>query len=179
MSRSIPGRPEPGEYPSYSQTYIDTVQGGDILRAFSEQLESTLSLLAKIDDQAAGTFAYAPGKWTIKQVLGHVIDTERIFAYRALRISRNDSTPLSGFEQDDYVPFAGSNERSLASLLDEFEAVRQSTIALFRNIPQDAWLRKGSANNYPVTVRGIAFQAAGHEAHHVKILREKYASKVG
>ena len=179
MSRSIPGRPESGEYPAYSQTYIDTVQGGDILRAFSEQLETAVNLLAKIDDPVAGSFAYAPGKWTIKQVLGHIIDTERIFAYRALRISRNDSTPLPGFEQDDYVSFAGSNERSLASLLDEFKAVRQSTMALFLNIPQNAWLRKGSANNHAVTVRGIAFQAAGHEAHHVKILREKYTAKVG
>jgi hypothetical protein len=176
---SQPGRPEPGEYPSYSQTYIDTVQGGDILRAFSDQSETIAHLLAKVDDQVAGTFAYAPGKWTIKQVLGHIIDTERVFAYRALRISRNDSTPLPGFEQDDYVSFAGSNERSLASLLDEFKAVRGATIALFRNIPQNAWLRKGSANNYAATVRGIAFQAAGHEAHHVKILREKYTAKVG
>jgi hypothetical protein len=134
------------------------VQGGDILSAFSEQLEITENLLAKIDAQVAGTFAYAPGKWTIKQVLGHIIDTERIFAYRALRISRNDSTPLPGFEQDDYVPFAGSNERSLASLLDEFTAVRQSTITLFGNIPQNAWLRKGTANNHALTVRGIAFQ---------------------
>jgi len=179
MSRPIPGRPEPGEYPSYSQTYIDTVQGGDILKAFSEQLETTVNLLAKVDDQVAGTFAYAPGKWTIKQILGHIIDAERIFAYRALRISRNDSTPLPGFEQDDYVSFAGSNECSLASLLDEFKVVRHSTIALFRNIPQDAWLRKGTANNHDVTVRAIAFQIAGHEAHHAKILREKYTAKVG
>ena len=179
MSRSIPGRPGPGEYPAYSQTYIDTVQGGDILGAFSEQLETTLNLLAKIDDQAAGTFSYAPGKWTIKQILGHIIDAERIFAYRALRISRNDSTPLAGFEQDDYVPFAGSNERSMASLLDEFKVVRLSTIALFGNIPQDAWLRKGTANDHAVTVRGIAFQVAGHEAHHARILREKYTAKVG
>ena len=173
------GRPEPGEYPSYAETYIDTVQGGDILRAFSEQLETTRNLLVKVDDQVAGTFAYAPGKWTIKQVLGHIIDTERIFGYRALRISRNDSTPLPGFEQDDYVSFAGSNERSLANLLDELRAVRGATMALFRNIPQNAWLRKGSANNSTVTVRGIAFQAAGHEAHHLTILREKYRAKVG
>ena len=179
MSRSIQGRPEPGEYPAYSQMYIDTVQGADILNAFSEQLETTLNLLAKIDDQVAGTFAYAPGKWTIKQILGHIIDAERIFAYRALRIARNDSTPLAGFEQDDYVPFAGSNERSMASLLDEFKVVRLSTIALFGNIPQDAWLRKGTANDHAVTVRGIAFQVAGHEAHHARILREKYTAKVG
>src|SRR5215475_3650423 len=179
MSRPISGRPEPGEYPAYSQMYIDTVQGADILRVFSEQLETTVNLLAKVDDQVAGTFAYAPGKWTIKQILGHIIDAERIFAYRALRIARNDSTPLPGFEQDDYVSFAGSNERSLASLLDEFKVVRQSTIALFGSVPQNAWPRKGSANNHAVTVRGIAFQVAGHEAHHVKILREKYTSKVG
>jgi len=174
MAISLPGRPEPGEYPSYSQAYIDTVEGGDILQAFTKQLESTVTLLSSIEDQRAGTFAYAPGKWTIKQVLGHVIDTERIFSYRALRIARNDSTPLPGFEEKDYAEFAGSNDRSLASLIDEFKAVRQSTIALFRNLPADAWMRKGSANNHTLTVRGIAFQAAGHEAHHAKILRAKY-----
>lgn len=174
MTTSIPGRPEPGEYPSYSQTYIDTVQGGDILEAFAGQLGSTVALLSSVDDRVAETFVYAPGKWTIKQVLGHINDTERILAYRALRIARNDSTPLPGFEQDDYVAFAASNDRSFTSLLDEFKAVRQSTIALFRSIPADAWLRTGSANNHSVTVRGIAFQAAGHEAHHAKILRERY-----
>jgi len=174
MSLSKPARPEPSEYPSYSQIYIDMVEGPDILQAFSRQLESTVSLIGKVGDDVAGTFAYAPGKWTIKQVLGHIIDSERIFAYRALRIARNDSTPLPGFEQDDYVAFAASNERPLASLLEEFKVVRMSTIALFGGIPDDAWLRRGSANNYPVTVRGIAFQVAGHEAHHAKILRERY-----
>jgi hypothetical protein len=178
MTRALSGRPEPGEYPSYSQAYIDCVEGGDILAALSAQLESTLKLLARVDDHFAGTFVYAPGKWTIKQVLGHIIDSERIFAYRALRIARNDSTPLPGFDQDAYIPFSASNERSLSSLLDEFSVVRQATIALLRSIPSDAWLRKGLANDYGVTVRGAAFQAGGHEAHHVGILRERYLPQV-
>src|SRR4051794_18377579 len=109
MTPSIPGRPDPGEYPSYSQIYIDCVKGADICAALSQQLESTLALLSRIDDTVAGTFVYAPDKWTIKQVVGHIIDTERIFGYRALRLARNDSTPLPGFDQDNYVSFAASN----------------------------------------------------------------------
>jgi hypothetical protein len=179
MTRRASGRPQPDEFPAYSQGYIDCVKGDDIEAALSEQLESTLKLLGRIDDHEAGTFVYAPGKWTIKEVVGHISDTERVFAYRALRFARNDSTPLPGFDQDPYVPFARSNERSLADLLNEFSLVRQSTIALFRSIPSDAWLMRGMANNHSTTVRGVGFQAAGHEGHHVNILRERYLPKMG
>jgi DinB superfamily len=179
MTRRPSGRPQAGEFPDYSQDYIDCVKGDDIEAALSEQLESTLKLLGRIDDHTAETFVYAPGKWTIKEVVGHISDTERVFAYRALRFARHDSTPLPGFEQDDYVPFARSNERSLAELLNEFSLVRQSTIALFRSMPSEAWLVRGTANNQSTTVRGVGFQLGGHEGHHVNILRERYLPKIG
>src|SRR5215468_9220371 len=109
MTRKASGRPQAGEFPDYSQVYIDCVKGDDLEAALSEQLESTLKLLGRIDDHAAGTFVYAPGKWTIKEVVGHISDCERVFAYRALRFARNDATPLPGFDQDDWLPFARSN----------------------------------------------------------------------
>ena len=174
MNTMRPGRPEPSEYPPYSAVYVNLVAGDDILSIFAAQLEQNMALLKSVDDRRASKFSYAPGKWTIKQVLGHMIDAERIFAYRAHHVARNDAGVLSGFEQDDYVAAGAFNERTLKSLIDEFRLVRQSTIALFENLPQQAWMRQGNANKYSVTVRGIAFLAAGHEAHHMKILREKY-----
>jgi uncharacterized damage-inducible protein DinB len=174
MSNLILGRPDTSEYPPYAAVYVNLVVGDQILPILAAQLEQSTALLKSVDDRRASEFAYAPGKWTIKQILGHIIDTERIFGYRALCVARNDVTPLPGFEQDDYVAAGFFNERSLNSLIDEYRAVRQSTIALFQNLPQQAWLRQGIANKYSVTVRGLAFLAAGHELHHVKILREKY-----
>jgi uncharacterized damage-inducible protein DinB len=174
MSNLILGRPDTSEYPPYAAVYVNLVVGDQILPILAAQLEQSTALLKSVDDRRASEFAYAPGKWTIKQILGHIIDTERIFGYRALCVARNDVTPLPGFEQDDYVAAGFFNERSLNSLIDEYRAVRQSTIALFQNLPQQAWLRQGLANKYNVTVRGLAFLAAGHELHHVKILREKY-----
>jgi len=174
MSNLILGRPDTSEYPPYAAVYVNLVVGDQILPILAAQLEQSTALLKSVDDRRASEFAYAPGKWTIKQILGHIIDTERIFGYRALCVARNDVTPLPGFEQDDYVAAGFFNERSLNSLIDEYRAVRQSTIALFQNLPQQAWLRQGIANKYSVTVRGVAFLAAGHELHHVKILREKY-----
>jgi uncharacterized protein YciI len=166
-----PGRPEPSEY--RMGAYVDLVEGDDILRAFETQLADTLALLQPLSPAAAG-FAYAPGKWTVKEVVGHVIDTERIFGYRALCIARGDTTALPGFEQDDYIQGANFNACPLEVLLHEFRVVRQSTLALFRNLPAESWMRRGTVNNYSATVRGLAFTSAGHERHHVKILREKY-----
>lgn len=173
MSNLI-GRPDTSEYPPYAAAYVNLVVGDDVLSILAAQLEESTALLKPVDDHRASEFAYAPGKWTVKQILGHIIDTERIFSYRALSIARNDATPLPGFEQDDYVAAGSFNERTLVSLIDELRVVRRSTIALFQNLPQQAWLRHGLANKYNVTVRGVAFLAAGHGMHHVKILREKY-----
>ncbi len=174
MSNLILGRPDTSEYPPYAAVYVNLVVGDQILPILAAQLEQSTALLKSVDDRRASEFTYAPGKWTIKQILGHIIDTERIFSYRALSVARHDATPLPGFEQDDYVAAGSFNERALNALIDEYRAVRQSTIALFQNLPQQAWLRQGIANKYSVTVRGLAFLAAGHELHHVKILREKY-----
>lgn len=174
MSDLSLGRPESSEYPPYASVYVNLVMGDQILRILAAQLEETVALLKSVDDRRASEFSHAPGKWTLKQVLGHIIDAERIFGHRALCIARKETAAMPGFEQDDYVAAGSFNERTLNGLIDEFRIVRQSTIALFQNLPQQAWLRQGIANKYTLTVRGLAFLAAGHELHHVKILREKY-----
>jgi hypothetical protein len=114
------------------------------------------------------------GKWTVKEIIGHITDTERIFVYRALCVARGDSTSLPGFEQGDYARASGANGRSLSDLLNELQVVRQSTIAFFTGLPRDAWLRRGTVNQNSVTVRGLAFHTAGHELHHVTSLKDKY-----
>ena len=170
------GRPQPDEYAPYYDRYISLVQqaaGEDILDTLDQQRRQTMLLLCSRDDED-GDFRYAPGKWSAKEVLGHVCDTERVFAYRALRISRADATPLAGFEQDDYVrngPFA---QRPLADLVEDFIAVRRATLSLLRNLDEAAWLRRGIANKNEVTVRALAYIIAGHELHHRRILEEKY-----
>jgi hypothetical protein len=166
-------RPQPGEYATYYDRYISLVQGDDILNALDQQRRQTMLLLSGRNDED-GDFRYAPGKWNAKEVLGHVCDTERVFAYRALRISRADATPMEGFEQDDYVrngPFA---QRPLADLVEDFIAVRRATLSLLRNLDEPAWSRRGIANKNEVTVRALAYTIAGHELHHRKILEEKY-----
>jgi uncharacterized damage-inducible protein DinB len=166
-------RPQPGEYAPYYERYVSLVQGDDILNALDHQRRETMLLLSGRDDDD-GDFRYAAGKWSAKEVLGHVCDTERIFAYRALRIARADATPIEGFEQDDYVrngPFA---QRPLADLIEDFIAVRRATLSLLRNLDEAAWSRRGSANKNEVSVRALAYIIAGHELHHRGILEEKY-----
>ena len=166
-------RPQPDEYVAYYERYISLVQGQDILNTLEEQRRQTMTLLCGHDDED-GDFRYAPGKWSAKEVLGHVCDSERVFAYRALRIARADATPLEGFEQDDYVrngPFA---QRPLADLVEDFIAVRRATLSLLRSLDEAAWMRRGLANKNEVTVRALAYIIAGHELHHRRILEEKY-----
>jgi hypothetical protein len=166
-------RPQAGEYAPYYDRYISLVQGEDILSALDQQRRETMLLLSGRDEED-GDFRYAPGKWSAKELLGHVCDTERIFAYRALRFSRADATPIEGYEQDDYVrngPFA---QRPLADLVEDFIAVRRATLSLLRNLDQAAWSRRGIANKNEVSVRGLAYIIAGHELHHRRILEEKY-----
>jgi hypothetical protein len=165
--------PQPDEYAPYYGRYISLVQGEDILSILDQQRRQTMMLLSCRDEED-GNFRYAPEKWSAKEVLGHLCDTERIFAYRALRISRADATPLEGFEQDDYVrngPFA---HRPLADLVEEFIAVRRATFSLLRNLDEAAWMRRGIANKNEVSVRALAYTIAGHELHHRGILEEKY-----
>ncbi len=165
-------RPDPSEYGAYYRKYVDLVPGGNILEILLDQIEPTLALVGLREEETLAR--YAPGKWNTREILGHLIDTERIFAYRALRIARGDKTPLPGFEQDDYVKAAGFSDRMFASLLDEFHVVRQGTVALFKGLPAEAVTRTGTANDNPVSVRAIAWIVAGHERHHMKIVRENY-----
>ena len=166
-------RPEPGEYAPYYDRYISLVSGADILNTLDAQRRQMLLLLSGRDD-SDGNFRYAPDKWSAKEVLGHVCDTERIFAYRALRISRGDRTPMEGFEQDDYVLNGPFNLRPLAEWIEDYIAVRRATLTLLRNLDEPAWLRRGIANKNEVSVRAIAYTVAGHELHHRRILEEKY-----
>jgi hypothetical protein len=166
-------RPQTGEYAPYYDRYISLVENDDILVTLDEQRRQAMLLLCG-RSEADGDFRYAPDKWSAKQVLGHVCDTERIFAYRALRIARADQTPIEGFEQDDYVrngPFARC---PLAELIEDYIAVRRATLTLFRNLDEAAWARRGAANKNEVSVRALAYIIAGHELHHRRILEEKY-----
>ena len=169
-------RPEPAEYAPYYDRYIALVPGSDILTTLDSQRRQMLLLLSG-RDESEGDFRYAPGKWSAKEVLGHVCDTERIFAYRALRISRGDHTPIEGFEQDGYVANGPFANRPLAELIEDYIAVRRASLTLFRNLDEPAWLRRGIANKNEVSVRAIAYTAAGHELHHRRILEEKYFAK--
>lgn len=168
-----PGRPQPGEFAAFYEKYIALIPGTDILGALEAQ-RLVMSQLLTARSEREGNFRYAPDKWTVKEVAGHVTDSERIFAYRALRIARADQTPLSGFEQDDYVKTGGFNERTLADLAEEFAHVRGATIALLRGLDEAAWQRRGVANKNEVSVRALAYIIAGHELHHRRVLEEKY-----
>jgi hypothetical protein len=166
-------RPDSTEYAAYYGKYVSLVPDGDITTTLATQLNDTLALLCAIPEERGG-HAYAPGKWSIKELLGHVIDGERIFAYRALCIGRNDKTPLPGFEQDDYVANTDFNARTLGSLIDEFAAVRQANLQLFKHFTDAEWQRRGTASENEVSARALAYIVAGHELYHRDILKTRY-----
>lgn len=166
-------RPETVEYHEYYHRYVQLVPDGNVVDTLERQLAETLELLGSISEEQAA-HRYAEGKWSIKELVGHIADTERIFAYRALRIGRGDKTPLPGFEQDDYVPQGGFDGRTLVDIADEFANVRRATLSLFRSFPAEAWVRTGTASERPISVRAIAYITAGHELAHKAILRERY-----
>ena len=166
-------RPEANECAEYYQKYIEKVPGTDVLGVMESQRLQMLQLFAGRGERDGG-FRYAPGKWSVKETLGHITDTERIFSYRALRIARGDQTPLAGFEQDDFVKNGGFSERTLDGLVDEFSRVRDASIALFQSFGEDVWSRRGIASQKEVTVRALAFMTAGHQIHHRLILEERY-----
>jgi hypothetical protein len=166
-------RPNPGEYVPYYERYISLVPGNNILAALDEQRRQMLLLLSG-RTEADGDLRYAPDKWSLKEVLGHVNDTERIMTYRALRIARNDATPIEGYEEDDYVRNGPFGQRPLSDLIEDYIAVRRATVSLFRNLDEAAWSRRGVANKNEVTVRALAYFVAGHELHHRRIIEEKY-----
>jgi hypothetical protein len=166
-------RPQTGEYAPYYDRYISLVQDNDILHALDEQRRQTV-LLFSGRSEADGDLRYAPGKWSLKEVLGHLNDTERIMSYRALRIARADATPIEGYEQDDYVRNSPFARLLLADLVEDYIAVRRATLSLFRNLDEAAWTRRGVANKNEVTVRALAYIIAGHELHHRRMLEERY-----
>jgi hypothetical protein len=168
-----PGRPQVGEHNPYYQKYIDLVPDGDIRMLLRAQIGDTLALLRPVSEQM-GAHRYAEGKWSIKQVIGHLIDAERVFVYRATCFARGEKAPLPGFDENVYTENGGFDDRPLKSLLAEFEACRASTAAFFQNLSADAWKQSGSANNNAIVVRSLAYIIAGHELHHRALLAERY-----
>jgi len=166
-------RPAVSEFLPYYEKYISLVPEGDVLSTLATQMASTQALLHGLPASVA-TYRYAPGKWSVNEVVGHLIDSERIFAVRALRFARNDPAPVPGFEQDDYVRNATFDAYRLSELAAEFTTVRQSTLFFFRHMAEEAWTRHGIANNAEVSVRALAYIIAGHELHHREILRTRY-----
>lgn len=166
-------RPDPSEYGAYYGRYISLVPDGPIVDLLRDQIVETLDLLRALPE-SRGEHRYAPGKWSIKEMIGHVADSERVFGYRALRIGRGDQTPLPGFEQDDYVQNGGFGARTLRHVVDDLEAVRRSTVLLFEGLDEAAMTRRGTASGFPVSVRALAYILAGHERHHLGVLRERY-----
>ena len=168
--------PDRTEAADYYFTYIDQVADGDIRVVLKAQLAETLALLDDISEEQS-LVRYAPGKWSIRQLVSHVNDTERLFVFRALWFARGFDTPLPSFDQDVAVSTAGADGRPWSSLVDEFRAVRVATQAFFQDLPADAWTRRGVASGNPFTVRALAYISAGHVSHHLKILRERYLQR--
>ncbi len=165
-------RPGPGEHPEYMKTYVDKVEG-DVI----ENLNSGINEFDELLDgrsEAELQYRYEEGKWTIKEILAHIIDAERVFAYRALRIARNDKTDLPGFDHNDYIQYTEANTRSLGSLLRELKSVRAASVKLFENLPLDSLERVGSSSGNPLSVRALAYVIAGHANHHLGVIRERY-----
>jgi len=168
------GRPEPGEYGPHAEADIAQVEGDDAVAALAAQAREVEALFSNLSEPAIAGLRYAPGKWTPKEILGHLIDDERIFAYRALCIARSDLRPLPSFDENAYMAGANFERRTLADLLHEYAIVRSASIAFFASRDDEAWLRRGTVTDYTASVRGLAFHIAGHELHHLRTLRERY-----
>lgn len=171
MFRSI--RPAAGEFAPFYGLYISKVPDGDIVEGLIGGAEIAAALLSDVSEEVAMS-AYAPGKWTLKEVVIHCADAERIFTYRALRVARGDTIDLPGFDENAYVPVSGANKRSMDSLLDEMQSVREASVTLFENLPEESWARRGSASGHPVSTRALAWISAGHFLHHLDIIQERY-----
>ncbi|MCY9666571.1 DinB family protein [Paenibacillus alginolyticus] len=166
-------RPDSEEYSPYFTGYINQVPEGDYLSILHSQLDAIVDLFSPINNEQ-GLYRYEPGKWSLKEVLGHITDTERIMSYRMLRIARGDTTNLPGFDQDLYITNTSFDELSMEDLLNDFKAVRQATFTLLKTISEAAWLRKGIANNNEISARALAFVIAGHAQHHLGVIQQKY-----
>ena len=166
-------RPEEDEYASFYHTYISKVKADDLIDALTEGREKVLELMKSIPEDKYD-YSYQEGKWTIKEVFVHHMDVERIFTYRALRFSRNDQTAVPGFDEDQYIPESNTAARSMQSIIDEYLALRQSTIEFFKNITEEMSRRSGIANGRQVSVRALGFIIPGHELHHINVIKERY-----
>ena len=174
MSVERSGRPAPGEYADYAQVDIDAVEGDDAVAVLSVLAGETLALLQRLPEEQLAGVRYAPGKWTMKDLVAHLIDDERIFSYRVLCVARGETQPQPGFDENVYARCARAEERAWQDLLKEYSIVRAATLSLLRSLPADAWTRFGMVNGYFATARGLAFHIAGHELHHLRIVRERY-----
>ncbi len=166
-------KPRSNEYPSYYNRYINLIDSDDILTVLESQKQEMSDLLNSFGEEAAA-FRFAPDKWSVKEVIGHIIDVERIFVYRALRFARNDKTPLPEFDQEDYIKYANFDTRTLIDIADEFRTVRDSTLSMFLSFKDEIFSREGTASGFKFTVRAIPFIIAGHEVHHRHVIQEKY-----
>ncbi|HKO98980.1 MAG TPA: DinB family protein [Pyrinomonadaceae bacterium] len=170
-------RPQPNEAAPYYSNYINLVPEGDIVQILEQQLDDTTAFLAEISE-ATSLVRYAPDKWTLRELLNHVNDTERVFVFRAMWFARGFNEPLPSFDQEIGVNGAGANEVSWATQVEEFRHIRKATIALFRSLPEQAWQRSGIASDNSVTVRALAYITAGHVSHHANVIRDRYLSAV-
>ena len=173
MNNDVMGRPETTEYASYYQGYVGGVPDGDILSLLQTESDRTAELLLALPADK-GDYRYEDGKWSIKEVVGHVIDAERMFGYRAHCFARQDPARLPSFDQDDYAKNSNASERTLAELVDELRAVRASNVALFRGLTDTMWLKRGVGSGCEFTVRALAYIIVGHELHHRRVIEERY-----
>jgi len=167
-------KPMEGEFNPYAIMYIKLLpDDGLVLKHLKENFKMVREFVLSLPHDKLN-YRYAQNKWTIKEILVHIMDDERIYAYRALRIARNDKTPLPGFEQEDYIPFSKANKRSLNNIFQEYKTIRNATLSLFASLNKEDLMRIGTANNHPVSVRALAYHIAGHELHHVNVIKERY-----
>ena len=165
-------RPQPDEYGPFYKNYIAQVTETDILDAMRSQRDDVVRLL-RAQPESVGGVRHPPYTWSVKDVVGHITDAERIFGYRALRFARADTTPLPGFDDNEYVRVAGFDRTALAKIVDEFESVRNANLLMFENFPTEAWPRRGEANKSPLSVRALAYIIVGHARHHTVILKKR------
>lgn len=176
MRNPIIIKPNAEELTGYVKGYVDEVIGSDLLTVLRESQYKSMNLYLSVPS-ANEDYSYAPGKWTVKEVLGHVVDTERIFAYRALTFARGDRNALPGFEENDYVPNSNAANRTLPEIINEYELVRKATIALFDSFSDEMLDRKGTANNLTLTPRIVGWMMAGHDVHHSLVIAERYLGR--
>jgi DinB superfamily len=174
MPTTLRARPDSSEYAPFYHGYVESVPEGDIVELLRSGGQELVEAIGRIPEDRGG-FRYGPQKWSIREVLGHLIDAERIFSYRALRVARGDRTPLAAFDENEYVKTAGSDARTIADLVRELSTVREATVMLFESLPEEAWGLRGVASGKDVSLRALAYITAGHARHHLRILRERYA----